>query len=93
MKMIEVASSAKKYNHTVFIFRAVSNFDKLLMHIIQVGLANYKYVGSSRDNFIHGLLYSGGVRGVQVVQLHHSILRKLHNSKAIAPLDLRTLKC
>ena len=52
MKMIEVASSAKKYNHTVFIFRAVSNFDKLLMHIIQVGLANYKYVGSSRDNFI-----------------------------------------
>ena len=50
MKIIEVASSAKKYSHTVFIFRAV--FDKLLMHIIQVGLANYKYVGSSRDNFI-----------------------------------------
>ena len=41
----------------------------------------------------NSLEYSGGVRGVQVVQLHHSILRKLHNSKAIAPLDLRTLKC
>ena len=36
--------------------------------------------------------YSGGVRGVQVVQLHHLILRKLHCSKAIAPLDLKTLK-